>query len=386
MNKKVLIVTVQKAPNFGACLQAFALWKYISDKGHNCKIIDLLRPYHDQFVYTKGFEPFCKKERTWLWNFRIEYVRPFRKKLRKFLKGKKACALSGKTIKKAICQEKFDEFNSRMDYTLTYKSIGDLYSNPPQADLYITGSDQLWNPTQPYSLEPYFLTFVKEGKKISYATSIGVSKISNYTKRKFAFWLKSYDDISVREPEAVSLLQPLVNKQISQCCDPTFLLSRSQWHDLASNRQIDGDYIFLFTVGDGTSVYDYAESLHEKYNIPVYTTKDDFRKFRKYNFKIKNDIGPQEWIAIIRDAKFVVTNSFHGCVFCLFMHTPFRVGISNNRGSRITNLLKQVKKEQLLLSEDEVSYSIPALDFEESDKIMETLGNEGRKYLLRHLS
>ena len=82
MSKKVLIITVQKAPNFGACLQAYALWKYISDLGHNCKIIDLLRPYHSDFVYTEGFDTFCKKEISWFLNFRIEYVRPFRKKLR----------------------------------------------------------------------------------------------------------------------------------------------------------------------------------------------------------------------------------------------------------------------------------------------------------------
>lgn len=386
MKKRVLIITVQKAPNFGACLQAYALWKYISDLGHDCRIIDLLRPYHEDFVYTKGFDPFCRKERTWFLNFRIDYIRPLRSRIRHFLNGSKANVQRVSCINQSFSQKKFDTFNARMKYTNTYQSIGDLYRNPPCADLYITGSDQLWNPTQPYSLEPYFLTFVKEGVKISYATSIGVSTISNYAKRKFASWLKSYDEVSVREPEAISLLQPLVQKQIRQCCDPTFLLQKSTWNDLAIERQINGDYIFLFTVGDGTSVFDYTESLSKKLKIPVYTNKDDYKRFGAYDFNIKNDIGPLEWIAMIRDAKIVVTNSFHGCVFCLFMHTPFRVSISNNRGSRITNLLKQMKRENLLLSEGNKSLTIPLLDFDETDKIMEEFGDEGRNYLLRYLS
>ena len=63
MNKnRALMITVQKAPNFGACLQAYALWKYVSNLGFECKIIDLLRPYHKEFVYTKGFDMFCSKE------------------------------------------------------------------------------------------------------------------------------------------------------------------------------------------------------------------------------------------------------------------------------------------------------------------------------------
>ena len=76
---RVLIITVQKAPNFGACLQAYALWKYVSNLGFDCKIIDLLRPYHKEFVYTKGFDLFCNKERSWLLNLRIEYIRPLKR-------------------------------------------------------------------------------------------------------------------------------------------------------------------------------------------------------------------------------------------------------------------------------------------------------------------
>lgn len=377
--KKVLITTVQKAPNFGASLQAYALWKYISGLGHECKIIDLLRPYHSGYVPTQGFAPFCKKERSWWLNFRIDYIRPLRKNVRNLFSHHNFDSQQNKLP--AFSEKKFEAFDSQIAYTKTYTSIRELYNNPPQADLYITGSDQLWNPTQPYPLEPFFLTYVRKGLKISYATSVGVSKVSKYTQKKFSAWLKSYDAISVREPEAISLLQPLVSQKICQCCDPTFLLSMEHWNNLASERQVEGKYIFLFIVGEGNQACDYAECLHKKLGLPIVTNK----YIQGYNFQVINNIGPLEWLALIRDAEMLVTNSFHGCVFGLIMNTPFRVSISNNRGSRITNLLKQMGYESLLLSEHNETIEIPTVDFEDTDKRINKLGTEGRNWLEQFL-
>ena len=380
MKKKVLIITVQKAPNFGASLQAYALWKYISELGHDCKILDLLRPYHKGYIPTKGFEPFCRHERSWWLNFRIDYVRPLKAKIRTLFKSNNQEHPVDKKLR--FSKKLFEDFDNQIAYTKTYKSIKDLYNDPPQADLYITGSDQLWNPTQPYPLEPFFLTFVRKGARISYATSVGVSNVSKYTKKKFSEWLKDYDAISVREPEAVSLLQPLVSQSVAQCCDPTFLLPKIQWTNFAAKRQIGGKYIFLFVVGDGSQACSYAENLHKKLNLPVITNTE----FAGYDFTIVNNIGPLEWLALIRDAEMMVTTSFHGCVFGLIMQTPFRVCISSNRGSRILNLLKQTKNEFLLLSESNYTIEIPTIDFEESGKCIERLGEDGRNWLNQYLS
>ena len=378
--KKVLITTVQKAPNFGASLQAYALWKYISELGHECKIIDLLRPYHKGYIPTQGFEPFCQKERSWWLNFRIDYIRPLKKNIRDLFRVNKSNLQENELP--TFSKKKFEVFDSQIAYTKTYTSIRELYDNPPQADLYITGSDQLWNPTQPYPLEPFFLTYVRKGMKISYATSVGVTKVSKYTKKKFSAWLKSYDAISVREQEAIFLLQPLVSQKISQCCDPTFLLPMEHWRSLASKRQVKNKYIFLFVVGEGNQACDYAECLHKQLGLPVVTNKN----IRGYSFQIVNDIGPLEWLALIRDAEMLVTNSFHGCVFSLIMNTPFKVSIFNNRGSRIINLLQQMGDEVLLLSGDDETMEIPTVDFEDAGKRINKLGEKGRNWLGQFLS
>ncbi len=111
---------------------------------------------------------------------------------------------------------KFDDFNKAIKLSTPYYSIDSLYDNPPLYDVYISGSDQLWNPEQPFPIEPYFLTFVQNSnaKKISYASSIGISSLEPLQVRDFTRWLSSYDAISVREPEAARILQPHLKQKI----------------------------------------------------------------------------------------------------------------------------------------------------------------------------
>ena len=238
--KKVYIITVQKAPNFGAYLQAYALYRYIADLGHDCSIIDLLRPVHKDFVHTKGYDPYLKL------NFKQKLRRKYKKIQQAFLK----CVCYSQFKEMQIAKFRFQEFDRLIKYTRTYKSIKDLYDNPPIGDIFITGSDQLWNPTQYYCLEPYFLTFVKgKAKKISYATSIGISELPLNVIKDFKKWLSSYDFISVREIEAKRILiQGGIKDDIEKVCDPTFLLSSSKWKSLAVQPKEGKKYIFLFTL------------------------------------------------------------------------------------------------------------------------------------------
>ena len=378
---KILIITVQKAPNYGACLQAYALWKYIMDLGHECKIIDLLRPYHKEFIYTKGYNPMIEHERSVAQNIRLKYLRPFKNKIRLLLKGKNKFATNNSNIQSERSELLFNEFNNKIFYTKTYRSIKDLYDCPPEADVYITGSDQLWNPTQPYALEPYFLTFVKNGgKRISYATSIGFSYLSKYTKKKFKSWLEKYDVISVREQQGVEIIKNLMDKQIHQICDPTFLLPVNQWHDMAKKQMENERYIFLFTLGYDKNLYDYAAKMQSNLNIKVVVNYNVIPQTVSYNFSRMKESGPIEWISYIKNAECVITNSFHGSVFSLLMHTPFKVGISNNRGSRIINLLQCVNAEQCLI-EDYDKHIIPNIDFSVIDKCIGKMQSEGRSYL-----
>lgn len=106
---------------------------------------------------------------------------------------------------------KFEVFNSVIRMSKPYKSVDAIYADPPVYDVYITGSDQLWNPTQRFCLEPFFLTFVPNNAvKISYASSIGISSLTNIEKNDFKKWLSSYNAISVREKQAQKMLNELL--------------------------------------------------------------------------------------------------------------------------------------------------------------------------------
>lgn len=143
---KAGIITIHNSPNYGACLQSFALWKYITGQGVDCEIIDLYRPYQKEYIPGRKFVPMRKQK-----HILPDTIKHAIKRLIGRNKEPKYFSDSAK--------EKFKQFNAPIKLSGTYRGIDELYANPPLYDLYISGSDQVWNPSQPYCMEPYFLTF-----------------------------------------------------------------------------------------------------------------------------------------------------------------------------------------------------------------------------------
>ena len=329
---KIGIITIHKSPNYGACLQAYALWKYIEQQGHDCEIIDLYRPYQDEYVPSKRFKPMRQN---------TSFVSRCKQTIKKMLGIKK------RKVEKLFSDNaklKFDEFNSQIKYSRAYKGIDELYANPPIYDLYVSGSDQLWNPTQPYCLEPYFLTFVSNGgRKISYATSIGITDLTDEETRKFKDWLSSYDAISVRELQAKKLLESFITDHvISQVPDPTFLLGVEDWKKLAVNPDINGKYILLFTLQWSPVLVEYCKRLSAESGLQLVVLTQIQPQNTDEGYIPVTDAGPKEFIGYIANAEMVITNSFHCTVFSIITGTNnfyTYIAPSNMRGSRITDLL-----------------------------------------------
>ena len=288
---------------------------------------------------------------------------------------------------------KFKDFNSHIKFSKQYCSIDDLYKNPPQYDVYITGSDQVWNPTQDYCLEPYFLTFVRKGKKISYASSIGINELTNKEKKDFSRWLSSYDMISVREIAAKQLLQPLLrNKKIEIVSDPTFLLDFDFWNKFIIHPQIK-NYILLFTLAYDESMIDYGLKLCQESNKKLVVLNLNQPNILNSKYISVTDAGPKEFLGYIANADMILTDSFHCTVFSIILKVPqFYTYIApwNLRGSRITNLLKTFHLENHLLKQDK------SQNWEELNRISINYSNieeiylkeqaSSRNYLLRQLS
>ena len=246
---KIGIITIHNSPNYGACLQAFALWKYLTNLENDVEIINLYRPHQSEYVPSKRYTQ-CRLPRRSLFH-----------RIAAGLKKRIAPPKPQKYLS-SVAQARFDAFNRQIKLSQPYYSIEDLYDNPPLYDVYISGSDQLWNPTQAYCLEPYFLTFVPQGKlRMSYASSIGITELTMNEKRKFGEWLSKYNAISVREHQAKELIETLITNKVDQVADPTFLLDCAYWKSIAIAPGQKDPYILLFTLSYDKTLLDYARSL-----------------------------------------------------------------------------------------------------------------------------
>lgn len=338
---RIGIITIQKSPNFGACLQAFALYDFLHKQNKETFVIDLLRPTHSEYKQSKKFRPFRE-------------IRPsFKSRVKIFLKGlfgrnKKCSALSH------VAEKKFDSFNNRIQYTNCYYSIDQLYKNPPKFDILITGSDQLWNPTIGFCIEPYFLTFADNNvKKISYATSVGISELHDDEIAFYQKWLSEYDTISVREKSGADLISKIIDRKVEQISDPTFLLSKEEWMQLASCDSRKNKYILLFTLSYNRTLAQYTTHLSEESGIEMVYLCLNHPNIEDYSYEFIKDAGPSDFLNLIAYAEMVVTDSFHGSVFSMHLGSKnffTYIDPNNKRGSRIVDMYKMFNLSNHILN------------------------------------
>lgn len=338
---KIGIITIHNSTNYGACLQSWGLYKYLVDEGYDTEIIDLHRPVHKDYIYSDKYVDYngkCAAARKWtLKKFLRRYI--FKKKVPDYL------------VQRNL---KFDKFNNRIRLSNPYRSIDQLYAAPPLYDVYITGSDQLWNPTQPFCIEPYFLTFVNnpKAKKISYAASIGIGQLTNREKDDFKRWIEKYDVVSVRELEAKRLLESFVDKEIHQIADPTFLLGQDYWHSLALKPDISEPYILCFKLYDGNHLINFASRIGKQSGkrVIVLPNGED-----ALGCEIVRDAGPEEFLGYIENADLLISDSFHANVFGIILGTKNQwayIHPDNKRGSRIISLFETFGLSNHFLSPD----------------------------------
>lgn len=381
--KKIGIITIHNSPNYGACLQSYALYKYIEQQGDEVEIIDLHRPgAYEDYVPSKKYT--C--------------ARPVKRgrlsKIKGMVKSVLGMNAKFKSLYSPTAIKKFESFNSVIKLSKAYRGIDELYANPPKYDLYISGSDQLWNPTQAYCLEPYFLTFVPMGigKKISYATSIGITDLRENEKVSFKKWLSSYDDISVREFQAQQLLQSLLpKKNVYQVADPTFLLNPNEWKAMAVKPQ-QGKYILMFTLQHRPEILEYCLQMSKQSGLSLIALGQVQPDVLDGSYTAVKDAGPKEFLGYIENAEMVITDSFHCTVFSLIMGVKnfyTYIAPTNHRGSRIVDLLGTYGlKNHLLATTLDVPYGELAskvLNRENVSDIMAKERERSREFLNKYL-
>ena len=327
------LITFHFAHHYGAQLQAYATMRAIRELGHDCQIIDFRLPH------TTGTNHLFKKP---------DSVRA--------LASNVHTALHYGPMK--LRHDRFEAFVAeQMDLSpRRYTSNEELRRDPPAYDVYVAGSDQIWNPYIYVNkqFEPAFLLdFAREGRKIAYAPSLGVSSLPQPYDGQLREYLASFGALSAREGRGKELLESITDKEVQLVLDPTLLLTGEQWGELAAVPDRKQPYILCYFISDPGEVGERARELHQRTGWPIVQLAGIRRKLPGAE-KVVFDAGPREFLGLFQNAACVCTNSFHGSVFSLQFDRPFFTAMSPKEKaepaySRIYSLLSRLGCEDRIV-------------------------------------
>lgn len=328
--KKVGIITFHASHNYGSMLQAYALQQTVLKLGYECEIINLRT-----LIQRKIYSPFFMN-----------------KGLAKKLKAIRYPRLAIEDIKK---HRKFEKFLHEK-YILsphTYTTAEELKNANLDYDYYISGSDQIWNTSCFDFLSSYYLDFVKSGKRIAYAPSMGPKPFEEINKKFYPFIKEAvarYDAIAVREQDEATLLKQVAGITPPVVLDPTLLVTPQDWSVLAGDKPlINGDYIFIYTPWyyNYEALFTTALKLAKHHNLKIICSlPDHVSKWRKEQyFQYYTAVGPIEFLNLVKYSKYVFCGSFHAVVFSILFNKPF-FAYEGMNDSRIAPLLKITNLEQ----------------------------------------
>ena len=360
--KKVGIITIVNVNNYGAELQAFATFRKLQLMGYNAEIINYI--YYKDWRYidskmSRSFNSMSIKGK-------IIYFAKYR--VASFVLNK-ILPLICKDVKQRIANfNSFHQHNTR--FSKLYKSMKDLYTDTPIYYVYMVGSDQVWNPNASSSIEPYFLTFAPHSAlTVSYASSFGVSKIENNSiANRIKLGLSSIKTISVRESSGVNLVKELTGRTAQLVCDPTLLLNKSEWTMFMKPvSNMPQRYVLIYQLSESDAIVKLATRIGKQEQIPVY-------RICKRAFKVKKDkgvvnilnAGPSEFLSLITNASFIITNSFHGTAFSINFDVPFYTVVSAKKknNNRMESLLDYVGLGKRIVKDDVDITNLPIVGYD----------------------
>lgn len=271
-------------------------------------------------------------------------------------------------------------------------SYPELHDLNKEYDAFVCGSDQIWAPVCYDS--KYFLDFVEDTEKmVAYAPSIGLPKIENDTIReRMAQNISRFKHLSVREQQGAELIKELIGKDAKVVLDPTLLLNSCEWDSYAdvqsAEKLPDKHYIICYFLGDSKKYFKYVQTLSKRLGIPFYVIPHTVKEKKSGN-AVPFEVGPREFVSLIKNAAYVCTDSFHGMAFSVNYNIPFSVfkrfsdNDPKNQNSRIFNLLKILQLESRLTDVQAscAEQATISCDFSTANEQMEKLKSESMKYL-----
>ena len=306
-------VLTWKLYNFGTALQACALVRYLGSQNADAALLNYSLPDKSKLVRLNGTTLFnlCKKVKN-----RVDLLSGQRK-------NRKAAQQYGTEIR--LQAERFRQFYAKIPQDSHKVGREEAAYFNGEYDKILVGSDQVWNPK--FFCETYFLDFVEDAKKYSYAASLGVSSLTPEEKNFLQDRLAHFQTVAVREPTGQQLLQELRLKRKVECVlDPTLLLSGKEWEQLLQlEEKQDEKYILVYTLGENPWYKKVVQKVQKMLNIQkvICITPSEKLYFYQGIGQVVADAGPVEFLNLLKNAAYVITDSFHGVCFSVNFQKQF---------------------------------------------------------------
>lgn len=320
---KVLIVTTQRHFNFGTLLQCHALQHYLESQGCDVDVLDYLGKEYSR----SGISRF----RILLGDLRRH---PF-KYLQILLNSRKR--QKRKKLFKKFLKERVNLTQSK------YATLIDIKRNIHEYDVYIAGSDQIWNPRLGGFKPTYFLKFApKQRQKISYAASFGIDSFNEKEKEDIQSMVEDFTAISCREQSGIDFLNS-AGIDSTLTVDPTFLLSADYWREISDRQTIkktESGYVLTYFLSESAPKTEMGRHFIKDKNVNLINLS--------VNDNAPSDsilgVGPEQFLTLIDNCDLLITDSFHGIVFSIIFHKDFYIvprskNHSDSQNTRIINLL-----------------------------------------------
>lgn len=316
---KVLTITTQYANNYGALLQCYALSRFLNNLPNvDCQVIQYFHP---------------RAGISWTIFRKPETVRDFIKLVYTFFNIK---LVSSRFKKNRVMRSFIKEYIPLTDEE--YRTPDSIRNNPPKGDVYICGSDQIWNMKYLFDGKTvYFLDFVPEGKiRVAYAASIADPWKEEHVKMLTPH-LKKFDAISIREHGNLAQLQSIYPKA-TVVLDPVFLLSKADWDNLKNTSKCPQEpYLLCYFLSVDEKMVKIVKRVRELTGLKIVHL--NLNALDKFNSDVNIRVAdPRDFIGLISQASMICTNSFHCSAFSVIYKRNFVFCPKSMANERVANL------------------------------------------------
>ena len=362
---KVAVITRHAITNYGSLLQAMATQRMIESLGAECQIIDYIRTDEN---YRNAEKTLLNSKKSFNNNFLKRMLYSAIRKPESILAGKRFAKMRKKYLKT----------------TRLYSDIEQLEEDKPIADIYMTGSDQVWGPVMNGTFDSaYCLSFTDSSDyRIAFAASFGRTQFTHEAEDFYKKWLSRYKDIAVREESAVQLLHSW-GIEAKQVLDPTLMLNSEYWSQFTT--VIKKKYILVYQIHNDKKLDRYAKAVARKYKLQLIRISPSFHQIvRGGKFMFCPDIC--KFLSYIKNAQCLITDSFHGTAFAINFNTPFIEVLPGETSTRNINILQLTGlTNRILQNENDLDAAFKTVDFNYSNQVLEARRKEGIRILFQML-